>query len=118
MENIQVTKEQQQEFNASQMMENLSKMKYTRTNYFQEKTHEFLEDVKEEQGLTGTFARKLVRKTIAGTVAYKPGELGSSEFASVPSRKERRALAKRLKIDFTPLYNGSEPVYVSLAPKA
>jgi hypothetical protein len=99
--------------NPEQLLQVLSKSQYTRTDYFRDKTHEYLEKVQEEQNLTGRFARQLVRKAIAGTVGYKVGELGLSEVGGMLSRKERRELAKEMKIDFVPVYNGSEPVYAS-----
>ena len=98
--------------NPETLLQNLAKSQYTRTDYFHDKTHEYLKKVQEQQKLTGRFARQVVRKAIAGTVGYKKGELGLSEVGGMLSRKERRALAKEMKIEFVPVYNGLEPVYV------
>lgn len=86
---------------------------FTRTDYFNMQTKEYKNDVQQEQGLTGRFARQLVRRTIAGVVGYKVGELGASQFAKMASRKDRRQLAKLNKVPFVPVYNGNEPVYVN-----
>lgn len=99
------------------LLSNLAKSSYSRTDYFRDKTHEYLEKVKEEQNLTGRFARKLVRTAIAGTIGYKVGKLGKSDVADVAPRKIRRELARIFKEDFNPVYNGAEPVYVKYPVK-
>lgn len=99
------------------LLSNLAKSSYTRTDYFRDKTHEYLEKVKEEQNLTGRFARQVVRKTISGTIGYKAGKLGKSEVADVAPRKIRRELARVFNEEFKPVYNGAEPVYIKYPVK-
>ncbi|PAD70580.1 hypothetical protein CHH83_01900 [Bacillus sp. 7586-K] len=62
-------------------------------------------------GLTKGYARKLARKKLHSQSNYIPGNLGSSEFANLQSRKERRKAAKENKSPFFPEYNGEVKTY-------
>jgi hypothetical protein len=75
--------------------------KQRRTKFFRETTRE----VMKEMGAVSKGARKMVRDKIRRQLS-NAGENGASEFASIPSRKERKALAKEQGVPFEPQYNG------------
>lgn len=92
------------EISQAQLLQALSQSEYTRTNFISEQTQENLEDLR-KKGKTTKFTRKFVRQIAKKAMGYNFGNLGASNVAGIPSRKERRAVAKRLGVSFKPVYN-------------
>jgi hypothetical protein len=102
--NDQATQVEGLDHNMMELMKVLEPMteKQRRTKFFRETTQK----VMREMGAVSKGARKMVRDKIRRQLS-DVGKIGASQFASMPSRKDRKALAKAQGVPFEPQYNGT-----------